>query len=77
MGAMDSRLKGYAGRVTHPTLALERAYCTICGRPYGWVSTESYVHVAPEEVLVVCDACDERYGRMPLPELQLKRTKES
>jgi len=74
---MDSRLKGYAGRVTHPTLPLERAYCTICGRPYGWVSMESYEHVAPEEVIVVCDGCDERYGRMPLPELELKRTKES
>jgi hypothetical protein len=77
MAAMDSRLKGYAGRVTHPTLALERAYCTICGRPYGWVSMESYAHVAQAEVIVVCDGCDERYGRMPLPELELKRTKES
>jgi len=25
----------------------------------------------------VCDGCDERYGRMPLPELELKGTKES
>jgi len=74
---MDSRLKGYAARVTHPRFPLERAYCSIRGKPYGWVSMESYEHVAPEEVIVVCDACDERYGRMPLPELELKRMKES
>ena len=74
---MDSRLKGYKGTVTHPTLALERAYCTICGRPYGWVSMEGYEYVEPAEVIVVCDECDERYGKLALPELHLKDSKES
>ena len=70
---MDSRLKGYGTRVTHATMPLERAYCAVCGRPYGWVSQESFAHIAPEQVIVVCDECDARLGKMSLPELELRR----
>ncbi len=68
----DSRVKGFGGaiRVTHPTLPLERTYCTNCGAPYGWVSTESYEFVNCGEVIVFCDKCDkdmqERLGKIPL-----------
>jgi len=58
-------------------MPLERAYCVVCGRAYGWVSVDSFAHVEPEQVIVVCDECDARLGKMPLPELQVKIAKES
>lgn len=54
----DSRLKGYKGTVTHPTLPLERTYCTKCGKPYGWTSTESSAMISAGEVIVICDSCE-------------------
>lgn len=54
----DSRLKGHFGQVTHPTLPLQRTYCFLCGKPWGYSSTESSHHVAPQHILVTCDDCD-------------------
>ncbi len=67
----DSRLKGYAGKVTHPTLPLERTYCANCGKPYGWVSTESYAFIEVMEIIVICDECDEKLGKLPLVEAKI------
>lgn len=55
----DSRLKGFAGKVTHSTLPLERTYCANCGRPWGWASIESSQHIAPAKIQVICDACEQ------------------
>ena len=55
----DSRLKGYAGRVTHAVLPLERAYCSNCGRPWGWASEESSGQIAAAEIVVFCEECFE------------------
>ncbi|HYL82772.1 MAG TPA: hypothetical protein VE263_00940 [Candidatus Angelobacter sp.] len=55
----DSRLKGYAGRVTHAILPLERTYCSNCGRPWGWASQESSEHIAAAEIVVFCEECFE------------------
>jgi hypothetical protein len=66
----DSRLKGYRGTITHPTLPLERTFCSSCGAPYGWVSTESSGYIAAGEVVVFCDACEanmNKLGGVPLP----------
>ena len=54
----DSRLKGFNHTVTHPTLPLERTYCTKCGKPYGWTSTESSAMIAAGEVVVFCEKCE-------------------
>lgn len=62
----DSRLKGFRVRVTHPTLPLERSYCSICGKPKGWVTTESSEFIRATEVVVVCDGCVLAYGEPPL-----------
>jgi len=53
----DSRLKGYAGRVTHAILPLERTYCASCGLPWGWASEDSSEHIAAAEIVVFCDEC--------------------
>jgi hypothetical protein len=55
----DSRLNGYARRVTHAILPLERTYCTNCGRPWGWVSEDSSEHIAAAEIVVFCEDCFE------------------
>src|SRR3954470_519867 len=66
----DSRLKGYNGNVTHPTLPLCRTYCTNCGKPFGWVSVESYEFVECGEVIVMCNDCEEmirtKLGGIPM-----------
>lgn len=65
----DSRLKGYRGKITHPTLPLERTFCTNCGAPFGWVSTESYAFIEAGEVVVFCNDCEARMqllGGVPL-----------
>lgn len=53
----DSRLKGYAGRVTHAILPLERTYCANCGRPWGWASEDSSKQIAAAEIIVFCEEC--------------------
>jgi hypothetical protein len=53
----DSRLKGYAGRVTHAILPLERTFCANCGRPWGWASEDSGEHIAAAEIVVFCEEC--------------------
>lgn len=64
----DSRLK--INKVTHPTMAMERTYCTNCGSPYGWVTQESAKYIACQEVIVFCERCDEemrtKLGPIPL-----------
>ena len=65
----DSRLKGYRKRITHPTLPLERTFCTKCGAPFGWVSTESYEFIQTGEVVVFCNNCEAamaKLGGVPL-----------
>jgi hypothetical protein len=62
----DSRLKGFAGqqRITHPTLPLERTFCSKCGKPYGWVSTESYEFIEAGEVTVFCEECETEINKI-------------
>ncbi len=55
----DSRLKGYAHRVTHAILPLERTFCANCGRPWGWASEDSSEHIAAAEIVVFCEECFE------------------
>lgn len=65
----DSRLKGYHGKITHPTLPLERTFCSKCGAPFGWVSHESYAYIEAGEVVVFCNNCEadmEKLGGVPL-----------
>ena len=59
----DSRLKGYAARVTHAVLPLERTYCSNCGKPWGWASQESSEHIAAAEIVVFCEECFEALNR--------------
>ena len=66
----DSRLKGsnLQHKITHPTLPLERTFCTKCGKPYGWVSTESSQLIAAAEVIVFCEACETEMNAItPIP----------
>ena len=74
--AIDSRLKGYNGRVTHPHLAMERTYCAQCGRPKGYVSMESYEFIQVNNILVLCDQCDHdletKCGQLPLARCSIK-----
>lgn len=60
----DSRLKGYNGNVTHPTLNMERTYCNSCGRPKGWVSMETSEFIKVHNVIVICELCEEKYNKM-------------
>lgn len=65
----DSRLKGYNGKITHPTLPLERTFCSKCGAPFGWVSTESYHYIEIGAVTVFCNDCEQgmnAIGGVPL-----------
>ena len=76
---IDSRLKGYTNRVTHPTLPLERTFCSHCGRPKGWVSVESYEFIKAAQIIVLCDDCEEKLtqlGPLPLEELKIPEWKE-
>lgn len=77
-GRVDSRLD--RAKVTHPTLPLERTFCAFCGKPKGWVSQDSGDYIAANNVVVVCDNCNEKFnkslgplpGEVPVPEIQLK-----
>jgi len=64
----DSRTK--ITKVTHPTMPMERTYCTNCGAPYGWVTQESSEYIAVGEVVVFCNKCDAdmstKLGPIPL-----------
>jgi len=61
----DSRLKGYARRVTHAILPLERTFCANCGRPWGWASEDSSQHLAAAEIVVFCEECFVALNRAP------------
>jgi hypothetical protein len=67
----DSRLKGFFGQVSHPTLPLQRTYCFRCGAPCGYTSIESSQFVAVAHIVVTCDKCDadivEKYGKGEFP----------
>lgn len=54
----DSRLKGYFGKVTHPSELMERTYCTKCGAPYGFVAQESMEHIRVGSIIVLCEKCE-------------------
>ncbi len=54
----DSRLKGYFGHVSHPTMQAGRTYCIFCGKPWGYCSNDSSEFVSPHQVIVTCDDCD-------------------
>jgi hypothetical protein len=66
----DSRLKGYRNRISHPTLPLERTFCSNCTEPYGWASVESSQMIAAAEIIVLCPKCEHelsgRCGPIPL-----------
>jgi hypothetical protein len=67
----DSRLKGYLGHVSHPTMAAQRTYCFLCGAPFGYCSLDSSKYVAPEQIIVTCDDCDMAMmmkGGTPVPQ---------
>lgn len=72
MTTVDSRLLGFNVRVTHPTLPLERCYCVNCGKPKGWVSTENMEFIRSNQVIVICDDCDEKMGTLPLAKLNIE-----
>lgn len=67
----DSRLKGFFGQVTHPTLPMQRTYCFLCGAPTGYTSMESSKYVPPSHIVVTCDNCDrdiiEKFGQDNFP----------
>ena len=71
----DSRLKGFNAMVTHPVLKLERTFCFMCGRPWGWTSQESSNFVAVHHIVVSCDDCDAQIigkigeGKFPLQQV--------
>lgn len=67
---IDSRLK--SGRVTHPTLNMERTYCVNCGKPKGWVSTETYEFIRANNVVVICETCEVEFGGLSLPTADIK-----
>ncbi len=67
----DSRLKGYFGKTSHPMLASEKTYCFLCGKPLGFCSLDSSKFIAPEHIVVTCDACDAdmmMLGGTPVPQ---------
>jgi hypothetical protein len=63
----DSRLKGYANRVTHAVLPLTRTYCSNCGKPWGWASQESSGQIAAAEIVVFCEDCFEALNAQMQP----------
>lgn len=72
---VDSRLQGFTGRVTHPTLPLERTYCAHCGKPKGWVSVGTMGYIRVLNIIVICDDCElklKKLGPIPLLEAPIK-----
>ena len=65
----DSRLAGYFGQVTHPTMPLQRTFCSNCGKPYGWVNQDSSEMIALKQVVVYCNECEEMLNKKvgPIP----------
>ncbi len=56
----DSRAQGlFAPVVTDPSGKYQRTYCFMCGKPWGWCSTETGLTAAPSHIVVTCDRCDE------------------
>lgn len=72
---VDSRLAGHRGRITHPTLPLERTFCANCGRPKGWVSFETGDTIRAEQIVVLCEDCEEKYGKPLLAEAPIREEK--
>jgi hypothetical protein len=72
-GKVDSRAKGSAGHPveTHPTFPLQRVYCLMCTKPYGFVTQESYKYIEANNVIVVCDDCVLGMGEPPLQEANI------
>jgi len=65
----DSRLKH--NKVRHPRFPyLIRTYCSVCGKEHGYVAEESYAYIEAQEVIVICNDCDElirqKLGAVPL-----------
>lgn len=72
----DSRLKGYFGNVSHPTLPAKRTYCFHCGRPAGFIAEDSSLAAAPVHVVVTCNTCDEtilNFGKINYPLREVPR----
>src|SRR5438270_127531 len=69
----DSRLSGFATRVSDQSGRFERAYCFLCGKPCGYISKNSNAHVAPEHIVVTCDECDiniiAKFGDLPFDKI--------
>lgn len=74
---LDSRVKETNLSIPshHPTLPLERTYCVSCGRPKGWVSTETYDYIRVNNIIVLCDTCNEALGPGGLPECPIEEIK--
>ena len=66
----DSRTR--RKKVTHATLPLERTYCVNCGKPKGWVSVETSKFIAAQQIIVICDECEEKYGAPDLQKVEVK-----
>ncbi len=75
IGNADSRLKGHHGKVTHPVLPYERVYCANCSKEYGWVSHESSVTISVMNIIVICDVCEEKFGKPKLEEAKIEMRK--
>lgn len=73
--SVDSRLKGYKGSITHPVLPLERTFCYNCGKPKGWVSREQGEYIRVLGIIVICDECDAKLGKLQLEEAPIVETK--
>jgi hypothetical protein len=55
----DSRLQGFFGPViTDPSGKFQRTFCFLCGKPYGWCSTDTGLTASPAHIVVTCDRCD-------------------
>ena len=55
----DSRLQGtLRPKVTTQDGKFERTYCFLCGKPFGWVSTDTSLTASPSHIVVSCDQCD-------------------
>lgn len=58
----DSRVSSHRRRVVMGPLGpMTDAFCANCGAPYGLVTMDYIDHV-----LVICQRCDGRLGRLPL-----------
>jgi hypothetical protein len=56
----DSDSRTQRSKITTSDGKYERTYCLMCGRPWGWVSTDTGVTAAPSHIAVTCDDCDQR-----------------